>query len=136
MRLLLDTSIFLEILLEQRDAQKARELLTRVSEHSFFVTDFSVHSIGLKLIERKKHDDFRRFVKEVLLDQVAIMLQLDHAALKGVADRSQRLRLDFDDAYQYTAAEQEGLTIVSYDRDFDRTPRRRKTPGEILVASG
>ncbi len=103
MRLLLDTNIFLEILLEQRDA--------------------------------KKHDDFRRFVKEVLLDQMAIMLQLDHAALKGVADRSQRLRLDFDDAYQYTAAEQEGLTIVSCDADFDRTPRRRKTPAEILAAS-
>jgi hypothetical protein len=39
--------------------------------------------------------------------------------------------LDFDDAYQYSAAEKYNLTIVSFDSDFDRTPRGRKTPAEI-----
>jgi len=38
---------------------------------------------------------------------------------------------DFDDAYQYSAAEKYNLTIVSFDSDFDRTPRGRKTPAEI-----
>ena len=40
--------------------------------------------------------------------------------------------LDFDDAYQYTAAEKHDLTIVSFDADFDRTKRGRKTPWEVL----
>jgi len=40
--------------------------------------------------------------------------------------------LDFDDAYQYTATEKYGLTIVSFDSDFDRTERGRRTPGEML----
>jgi predicted nucleic acid-binding protein len=40
--------------------------------------------------------------------------------------------LDFDDAYQYVAAEKYGLTIVSLDHDFDQTERGRKTPDEVL----
>lgn len=36
------------------------------------------------------------------------------------------------DAYQYTAAEKYGLTLVSLDGDFDRTERGRKTPAEVL----
>jgi predicted nucleic acid-binding protein len=41
-------------------------------------------------------------------------------------------RLDFDDAYQYVAAESHGLTIVSFDADFNRTERGCKAPTEIL----
>lgn len=40
--------------------------------------------------------------------------------------------LDFDDAYQYTAAETHDLTVISYDTDCDRTPRGRKTPSDFL----
>jgi predicted nucleic acid-binding protein len=41
--------------------------------------------------------------------------------------------LDFDDAYQYAAAEANGAQLVSFDTDFDGTDRRR-TPGEIIEA--
>ncbi|MCX7855996.1 MAG: hypothetical protein N2556_08525 [Anaerolineae bacterium] len=47
-------------------------------------------------------------------------------------DRMQRFGLDFDDAYQYVAAEKYGLTLVSLDADFDRTPLGRRTPGQVL----
>ena len=40
--------------------------------------------------------------------------------------------LDFDDAYQYVAAETHNLTLVSFDADFDRTERGRKTPADVL----
>ncbi len=40
--------------------------------------------------------------------------------------------LDFDDAYQYVAAEMYDLELVSFDGDFDRTERGRITPGEIV----
>lgn len=40
--------------------------------------------------------------------------------------------LDFDDAYQYVAAETHELTIVSFDSDFNRTKKGRKTPREIF----
>ncbi|AKV66251.1 hypothetical protein VL20_1064 [Microcystis panniformis FACHB-1757] len=41
-------------------------------------------------------------------------------------------RLDFDDAYQYVAAELEKATIVSFDQDFDKTEQRRLTPMQVL----
>ncbi|MCF6148000.1 MAG: PIN domain-containing protein [Candidatus Kuenenia sp.] len=37
-----------------------------------------------------------------------------------------------DDAYQYAVAEKYGLTLVSFDTDFDRTARGRKTPVKII----
>ena len=47
-----------------------------------------------------------------------------------------RFNLDFDDAYQYAVAERYGLTIISFDSDFDRTERGRKTPEELLEGQG
>jgi len=43
--------------------------------------------------------------------------------------------LDFDDAYQYAAAEKYILTLVSYDRDFDGTELGRTTPAKVLDGS-
>ena len=45
---------------------------------------------------------------------------------------AKRFSLDFDDAYQYTEAVKYDLQIVSFDTDFDRTERGRKTPAQIL----
>ena len=39
--------------------------------------------------------------------------------------------LDFDDAYQYVAAEKFNLTLLSLDKDFDRTPRGRLAPSAV-----
>jgi len=69
-RLLIDTNIFLEVLLEQARAEEARSLLAAVESHEFFISDFSLHSI-----------------------------------------------------------------VVSFDSDFDRTARGRKTPADIIGAS-
>lgn len=43
----------------------------------------------------------------------------------------QKFNLDFDDAYQYVAAKEYGLTIVSFDSDFDRTDKGCKTPAQL-----
>ena len=45
---------------------------------------------------------------------------------------TERFNFDFDDAYQYVIAEKYNLTIISFDTDFDRTERGRKTPAEII----
>jgi predicted nucleic acid-binding protein len=41
--------------------------------------------------------------------------------------------LDFDDAYQYVAARNNDLILVSFDKDFDSTDMRRRTPAMILA---
>lgn len=52
--------------------------------------------------------------------------------MDAVALVAERFDLDFDDAYQYTVAERRNLTVVSFDSDFDRTDRGRRTPAQIL----
>jgi hypothetical protein len=51
--------------------------------------------------------------------------------MRAIIEAAQKFNLDFDDAYQYVAAEKNDLSIVSFDSDFDRTERERKTPAEI-----
>jgi len=54
-RLLIDTNIILEVILEQAKAGEARAFLAKTDEHEFFLSDFSLHSIGLLLFRRKQH---------------------------------------------------------------------------------
>ncbi len=46
---------------------------------------------------------------------------------------AQRFGLDFDDAYQYQAAEKYQMQLISFDRDFDRTDKGRKEPSEVML---
>jgi len=52
--------------------------------------------------------------------------------MAAVAESARRFGFDFDDAYQYVAAEKHNLILVSFDADFDRTKRGRRTPADIL----
>lgn len=54
-------------------------------------------------------------------------------AHEQIAHFAQQFRLDFDDAYQYALAERYNLIIVSFDSDFDRTPRGRKEPSDLIT---
>ena len=132
MRLLIDTNLFLEIILEQENAEQAKSLLQRTREHEFFITDYSLHSIGLLLFRRRQHDAFKSFLRDLTVRAGITVISVWTDQMEAVIDASEKFRLDFDDAYQYVAAEEQGLILVSFDADFDRTTRGRKTPAAIL----
>ena len=132
MKLLLDTNIFLEVILDQERANEARTLLSEVEGHEFFISDYSLHSIGLLLFRRGKHEVFRKFLKDMILGVGVAVITLSAQEMESLIEAAQRFGLDFDDAYQYAVAESYGLTIVSFDSDFDRTERGRKTPEDLL----
>ncbi|MCG2709119.1 MAG: PIN domain-containing protein [Thermodesulfovibrionales bacterium] len=133
MRLFIDTNIFLEIILEQEKVEDAKALLSKIEEHDFFISDFSLHSIGLLLFYRKQQDIFQQFIKDMIVDTGIPITSLSVDDMESVVNASQKFNLDFDDAYQYVTAEKYDLIIVSFDSDFDRAERGRKTPGEILI---
>ena len=132
MRLILDTNIFLEILLAQEQAEEAQTLLSKIAEHEFFLSDYSLHSIGLLLFRRKQHDVFRQFMTDMLSNVGIHVISLSTGDMEAVIRVAQRFTLDCDDAYQYVVAEKHNLILVSFDADFDRTERGRKTPSEVL----
>ena len=132
MNLLLDTNIFLEIILDQEKASDARRLIEKAEEHNFYISDYSLHSIGVLLFRRNQHEVFDRFVDDLILTSNLLLAHLTPQELPAVSDVSQKYRLDFDDAYQYTLGEKHNLHVVSFDADFDRTQRKRKIPSELL----
>ena len=131
MKLLLDTNIFLEVLLEQARASDAMALLAKTDAHNFLISDFSLHSIGIILLRRNKSDAFRRFLSDMVIDAGTAVSRLNPDEMGTVADHAQTFNLDFDDAYQYSLADKYDLTIVSFDTDFDRTTRGRSQPSTI-----
>jgi predicted nucleic acid-binding protein len=78
------------------------------------------------------HDTFLRSVDDLLVTGGIRLVRLGVEDMQDIVRASRRFNLDFDDAYQYVAAEKYNLTLVSFDSDFDRTERGRKTPVEAL----
>ena len=131
MRLLVDTNVFLEVLLAQERAKAAQQFLSKTDEHEFFISDFSLHSIGLVLFRHRQQDVFHRFLVDMFLRAGIGLVALSAEEMQAVVQIAQRFGLDFDDAYQYALAERYALTIVSFDTDFDRTEKGRWTPAQF-----
>ena len=132
MRILLDTNIFLEVLLRQENSEIVKRLLSSNHEHEFHITDFSLHSIAIILFRAGQAVTFNKFVVDMIYGAGIEMITMPLLEIKKVSDNAGRFHLDFDDAYQYSVAEKHGLTIVSFDTDFDRTELKRKTPSDFL----
>jgi predicted nucleic acid-binding protein len=132
MSYLVDSSIWLEMLLGQERADSARRFLLQLSPQELAVTEFSLYSIGLALTRLGQGEIFRQFITDVLISAQIRRLVLSADELRDIPEVMRRFRLDFDDAYQYVAADKHDLTLVSFDADFDRTERGRKTPEQAL----
>ncbi len=132
MTYLLDSNVWLELLFEQERAEDVRRFLETEPMAQIAISEFSEYSIGIALARNGLEKAFVRFVSDALEGTALGRIQLDTADLKAVMSVRKRLRLDFDDAYRYVAAETYDLTLVSFDADFDRTDRGRKTPADIL----
>ncbi|KFZ44154.1 DNA-binding protein [Smithella sp. SC_K08D17] len=114
---LADTNIFLEILLGQDKKEACKTfLISNIGDLS--ITDFSLHSIGVILFRYNKEDIFRKFVEDVMPD--ARLLTLPMELYNDVVNVRKSLKLDFDDAYQYSVAKYYGLKVATMDKDFEK----------------
>ncbi len=129
---LVDTNVWLERLLDQERSEEVGRFLDQIPPAQYFLTEFAFHSIGITLIRLAKRDLLLKFVSDTISDQTVMLVRLDPEDIERVVVATERFKLDFDDAYQYVAAEKHNLTLVSFDADFDRTDRGRKTPAELL----
>jgi hypothetical protein len=131
MQFLVDTNIWLELLLNQQRAQEVRQLFEEREGSDFAITEFSLYSIGIVLTRLSKDQAFAQFIADALEQGGTRLLRLGSTEMKHLLSARKQFGLDFDDAYQYTAAEKYNLTLLSFDTDFDRTARGRKTPAEV-----
>ncbi len=127
MKKLLDTNIFLEILLAQPKAQAAQRFINSQQQGSLALSNYSLDGIGLKLYWAKKIDVLEQFGRE-LKDAEITILTIEPQDLGALVKNIKKWNLDFDDAYQYTLAQKYSLELVSFDKDFDKTDIVRVEP--------
>ena len=73
------------------------------------------------------------FVQDVFVDGAVNVVSIKPSETSALVETIDKYKLDFDDAYQYVAAEHNGLTLVSFDRDFDRRDKGKTTPAEVAI---
>ncbi|MAF13178.1 VapC toxin family PIN domain ribonuclease [Candidatus Poribacteria bacterium] len=129
---LLDTNVWLERLLDRERADEVGRFLQETPAEAWRLTDFSLHSVGVILSRQQRPEAFRQFVTDLFAEGAVDIVRLCPAGLVEVAEAQVQLRLDFDDAYQYIAVETHGLTLVSFDSDFERAEHGRVTPAQAL----
>jgi len=114
---LVDTNIFLEILLGQDKKEVCKRFLAK-NIGNLNITDFSLHSIGVILFRYSKEDIFRKFVEDVMPDTKILSLPME--LYRDIVIVRKNLNLDFDDTYQYSVAKYCGLKVVTMDKDFEK----------------
>lgn len=112
---LVDTNVFLEILLGQDAKEKSKAFL---QEHraDIHISDLSLHSIGIILFREKQVDVLQRFIHDVLPH--VTVLSLSRSSYSEVIETARRYDLDFDDSYQLCLAKNNSLAVVTMDNDF------------------
>lgn len=114
---LVDTNIFLEILLKQERKEDCKRFLDN-NIGNLNVSDFSLHSLGVILFRCDKHDIFQRFIEDIMPN--VRFLSLPMRLYEEMKNSSKNLDLDFDDAYQYSTAKYYGLRVVTMDKDYEK----------------
>ncbi len=129
---LIDTNVWLERLLEQERSSEVNLFLNVLASDRFSISDFAFHSIDVVLCSLKKQGAFLQFAQAIFTNGSVHLIHLLPEDSIKIVQVSEKFNLDFDDAYQYTSAEKYNLILVSFDSDYDRTERGRKTPAQVL----
>ncbi|CAN5903784.1 type II toxin-antitoxin system VapC family toxin [soil metagenome] len=130
---LLDTNVWLERLLDQDRAGEVKQILDVVPSSRLLITDFSFHSIGVILVRLGLPETLLGFTGD-LFDRGSVrLLTLGPMDMERIVAVASEYGLDFDDAYQYVAADANNVPLVSFDSDFDKTERGRITPLQIMT---
>ena len=117
MNYLVDTNLFLEILLNQAGRKKCEAFL-QSEQGAAWISDFTLHSIGVLLFRQKRPELFDQFAADTL-PQFSI-LSLSDAGYLQLGGAHTRHGLDFDDAYQFLVARENKLAMATQDKDFQR----------------
>ncbi|PIN90591.1 VapC toxin family PIN domain ribonuclease [Candidatus Pacearchaeota archaeon CG10_big_fil_rev_8_21_14_0_10_32_14] len=130
---LIDTNIFLEILLNQQYANDCEKLLKKISKSkdSFYVSSFTLHSIEVIMTRNKQEIalvDFLLFFDKSKIIRIDTSTSDEQYACKIMNES----KLDFDDSIQLSLCKKSNLTIVSYDKHFDKTSIKRIEPSGLL----
>jgi predicted nucleic acid-binding protein len=120
---LIDTNIWLERLLNQEKSEEVRRFLDSVPSENLYITDFTLHSIGVILHRLKKLNALIKFVQDIFINGKVNLVHLGAIDMLRVVDVMKDFNLDFDDAYQYVATL---FSALSYLLPFQKSGLKKR----------
>jgi predicted nucleic acid-binding protein len=120
--LLIDTNIFLEVLLSRARVEESKELLAslRDGKKNGAITDFTVHSIIVIMERFGKLSELKTFLSSLPAYKGLFVYSTTLSDEIRSTEIALKRKLDMDDAIQYSSALSLGATgIVSFDKHFD-----------------
>lgn len=130
--ILLDTNIFLELMLGRTKSKDCERLLVAVSEgkKEAVVTRFSIHAIESTLADPSLTLAFLRNVESSVGLATYDTSTADEMAVSMLMEE---MKLDFDDTLQYYVAKRLGVdSIVSFDKHLGGLDIPRVEPADVL----
>jgi predicted nucleic acid-binding protein len=119
---LVDTNIFLEVLLSRPRKEECKKLLKtlRDGKNSGIVTDFTIHSVIVIMDELKKLNELKKFLLSLTAYKGLHVYQTKIADEVKATELATAQKLDMDDAIQYSAALSANAdAIISFDKHFN-----------------
>jgi uncharacterized protein len=117
MAFLFDTNVFLEILPDEEKKEVCKKLLND-NIGRIYISDFSLHSIGVILLKQKKLKIFHQFLKDILPHST--ILSLPKEKYSEITRVATKYKLDFDDTYQSLIAIEFEIGIKTMDKYFTK----------------
>ena len=131
-RYLVDTNIWLERLLDQEKSEIVFRFLDSTPKNQIYISDFTLHSIGVILTKLKRYDTLDKFVRDLFINGQIEQVNLDSNDFVDLIQNIKDHNLDFDDAYQLTVSQKYDMTILTFDKDFNIKGINKKSPEEII----
>ncbi len=132
--MLIDSNIFLEIARNQEYKQDCKDLINAIEQESIseeaYITKFSLDAI--KAMASKESPKLVRLILIMIHQDKLKVLDTKPEDDLLTLGALQNLKLDFDDATQFVAANKLGTYLVTFDKDFKKTGLQIKTPKEVL----
>jgi len=128
---LIDTNIFLEVLLSRARKEASKELLRslRDGRESGLVTDFTIHSIIVIMDGLDRLRELRTFLLSLEAYRGLRIYPTSIADEIRAIELTTETNLDMDDAIQYASAlSTSAEAIVSFDKHFEGLKIQRKEP--------
>ena len=131
---LVDTNIFLEVLLSQAKKEECEKLLEQFKKGKKLavMTDFTVHSIIVTMYSYERLEGLKVFLSSLTSYKG---LRIYPTELKNeirATELTTQNKLDMDDAIQYAIALDANVeAIVSFDKHFNNLKIPRKEPHQI-----
>lgn len=128
---LVDTNIFLEVLLSGAKKEECKNFLKslRDGEKTGIVTDFTIHSIIVIMSNFNKLNELKTFLLSLTAYKGLFIYSTTIADEIKAVEIATKQKLDMDDAIQYaTALSTNTEAIISFDKHFNSLSIPRKEP--------